>query len=141
MSRKTLLPLLCLAACLAAGMSACASGADNPIQARSGTWRGETGFGSFSFTICEGGRKITAYTLDYRVGGAAKLLTLGGSPEVPIDDEGSFDLSTPEEGVTFRGRFAADGRSVRGVWEVAPPDGGAPPDGAKVLSEEWALER
>jgi hypothetical protein len=135
MSRKTLLPLLCLAACLAA----CGSGADNPIQARSGTWRGETGFGSFSFTICEGGRKITAYSLDYRVGNAVKLLTLGGGPEVAIDDDGSFDLSTPEEGVTFRGRFAADGKSVRGVWEVAPD--GAPPGGGKVLSEEWALER
>jgi len=137
MNRKTLLPLLCLAACLAA----CGSGSDNPLQARSGTWRGETEFGSFSFTICEGGRKITAYTLDYRVGNAVKLLTLGGSPEVLIGDDGAFDLSTPEEGVTFRGRFAAGGKSVRGLWEVAPPDGGAPPDGAKVLSEEWALER
>ena len=123
--------LLCLAACVAACVAGCASSSDNPTQARAGTWRGETEFGSFSFTVCEGGRKITAYTLEYTRNGTTQALALGGGDEVLIDKEGAFDLSTPEAGVTFRGKFSKDGSSASGVWEVA---GGT-------VSEAWDAER
>ena len=122
--------LLCLAACIAA----CASGSDNPTQARAGTWRGETEFGSFSFTVCEGGRRITAYTLEYTTGGTTQALALGGGNEVQIDKEDAFDLSTPEAGVTFRGQFSEDGKSASGVWEITLP-------GGDTVSEAWAVER
>jgi hypothetical protein len=121
--------LVCLAAC----MAGCASGSDSPTQARAGTWRGETAFGSFSFTVCEGGRKITAYTLDYTVG-ESKMLSTGGGEEVLIDKEDSFDLSTPEAGVVFRGQFSKNGKRASGVWEITPP-------GGETVSEEWAVER
>lgn len=121
--------LLCLAACIAG----CASSSDNPTQARAGTWRGETAFGSFSFTVCEGGRKITAYTLEYTTDGTTQALALGGGDEVLIDKEGTFDLSTPEAGVVFRGQFSKDGKSASGVWEVAAPGG--------AVSEAWDAKR
>jgi hypothetical protein len=126
--------LLCLAACTAACIAACASGPDNPTQARAGEWRGETELGSFSFTVCEGGKKITAYTLEYEVDGAAETLSLDAGDEVLIDKEGTFDLSTPEAGVVFRGQFSADGKSASGIWEVTAPGGDS-------VSEEWAVER
>jgi hypothetical protein len=119
--------------CLAAGMAGCASGSDNPTQARAGTWRGETVFGSFSFSVCEGGRKITACTLEYTVG-ESTMLSMGGGEEVLIDKEGSFDLSTPEAGVVFRGQFSKSGKRASGVWEITPP-------GGETVSEEWAVER
>lgn len=120
--------LLCLAACL----MGCASAAENPRQARSGTWDGDTEFGHFSFTVCEGGGKITHYMLEYRVG-ESSMLSQGSSGESLIDDQNAFDLSTPEAGITFRGQFSEDGKSVTGVWEVTA-------DG-ETVSEEWALER
>ncbi len=126
--------LLCLAACVVPCIAGCSSGSDNPTQARSGTWRGETEFGSFSFTVCEGGRKITAYTLEYTTGGTTQALAHGGGDEVLIDKEGAFDLSTPEAGVTFRGQFSEDGKRASGVWEVTAP-------GGDTVAEEWAAER
>jgi hypothetical protein len=128
--RRALLVLALLV--LAAGIAACAAIGDNPREARSGTWRGETAFGSFSFTVCEGGRKITEYALEYAVGGS-QMLSLGESGEVLIDDDNSFDLSTPDAGVTFRGQFGADGKSASGLWEVTVS--------GETVSEEWALER
>ena len=122
--------LLCLAACLAA----CASGSDNPKKARAGKWQGTTGFGSFSFTVCEGGGKITDYTLQFRVDGATQAVARGGGEEVLIDKEGAFDLSRPEAGSVFRGQFSADGKSASGVWEVIGPDG-------DTISEEWTVRR
>ena len=126
--------LLCLATCIAASIAGCASGSDNPTQARTGTWHGETEFGSFSFTVCEGGRRITAYTLEYTTGGTTQALALGGGDEVQIDKEDAFDLSTPEAGVTFRGQFSEDGKSASGVWEITLP-------GGDTVSEAWAVER
>ena len=128
--------LLCLAACVAA----CASNADNPTQARAGAWHGETEFGSFSFTVCEGGRKITAYALEYAMDGAAETLSLDAGDEVVIDKEGAFDLSTPEAGVTFRGQFSADGKSASGIWAITPT-GAAAPVGGDTVSEDWTLDR
>ncbi len=118
--------------CLVIFASGCASAEDNPREARSGTWEGETAFGSFSFTVCEGGRRITDYMLQYTVGGSP-MLSQGGSGEVQIGDEGGFDLSTPEAGITFHGQFSADGKSATGVWEVTAS--------GETLSEAWAVER
>ena len=120
--------VLCLAACLVG----CASAADNPREARSGTWQGDTDFGHFSFTVCEGGRRITDYMLEYTVG-ESPMLSQGGSGEVLIDDENAFDLSTPEAGITFRGQFSADGKSAAGVWEVTAS--------GETVSEAWSIER
>lgn len=117
--------------CLAASIAACASVADNPRETRSGTWRGETEFGSFSFTVCEGGRKITDYRLEYTVGGT-QMLSIGKSGEVLIDDN-TFDLSAPEAGVTFHGQFGEDGKSARGFWEVTTS--------GETVSEAWNLQR
>jgi len=126
--------LLWLAALVTTGITACASGTVTPKQARSGIWRGETAFGSFSFEVCEAGGKVTAYTLQYTVGGVTQALRLGIGDQVLIDDEGnSFDLSRPEEGVTFRGQFSADGKSASGVWEVSAS--------GETVSGEWAVER
>ena len=113
--------LLCLAACMAACIAGCASDSENPTQARAGTWHGETEFGSFSFTVCEGGRKITAYTLEYTTGGTTQALALGGGDEILIDKEGAFDLSTPEAGVIFRGLFSEDGKSASGAGRSPRP--------------------
>jgi hypothetical protein len=120
--------------CLAASTAACASGGDNPREARSGKWQGETAFGSFAFTVCEGGRRISGYTLEYSLGGTTQALALGGGDEILIDNEGAFDLSAPEAGVTFRGQFSADGKSSSGIWEIIAP-------GGDTVSEEWAIER
>lgn len=120
--------LLSLAACLAG----CSSGADNPREARSGTWRGETSFGSFSFTVCEGGRRITDYMLQYTVG-ESPMLSQGGSGEVLIDKQNGFELSTPEAGIVFRGEFSADGKSATGVWGVTTS--------GETVSEAWSVER
>jgi hypothetical protein len=120
--------------CLAASTAACASGGDNPREARSGKWQGETAFGSFVFTVCEGGRRISGYTLEYSLGGTTQALALGGGDEILIDKEGAFELSAPEAGVTFRGQFSADGQSSSGVWEITAP-------GGDTVSEEWAIER
>lgn len=130
--RRALLAAMLLS--LAVCVNACGSSTATPKQARSGMWRGETAFGSFSFEVCEGGGNVTAYTLEYTVGEDTKTLTLGVSDKVPIDDQdNSFDLSRPEEGVTFRGQFGTDGRSASGVWEVAAHGG--------TVSEAWAIER
>jgi hypothetical protein len=118
--------------CLAASIAACASVEDNPREARSGTWRGETAFGSFSFTVCEGGRRITDYTLEYTAGGT-QMLSMSEGGELLIDDDNAFDLSTPEAGVTFRGQFSEDGKSASGLWEVTAS--------GETVSEAWALER
>ena len=119
---------------LAVYVNACSSGTATPKQARSGIWRGETAFGSFSFEVCEGRRNVTAYTLEYTMGEDTRTLTLGVSDKVQIDrEDNSFDLSRPEEGVTFRGQFSADGKSATGLWEVAAPGG--------TVSEAWAIER
>jgi len=118
--------------CLATSISACASAADNPREARSGTWRGETAFGTFAFTVCDGGRRITDYRLEYTVGGT-QMLSLKEVGELLIDDENAFDLSTPAAGVTFRGQFSEDGKSASGLWEVTAS--------GETVSEAWALER
>lgn len=128
--RRALLAVALL--CLAAGLAACASPADNPREARSGAWRGETAFGSFSFTICDGGRRITDYRLEYTVGGT-QMLSLKEGGELLIEDDNTFDLSTPDAGVTFCGQFSEDGKSASGVWEVTAS--------SEAVSEAWALER
>lgn len=126
--------LLCLAACAATCITGCASGTDNPRETRSGGWQGDTAFGSFSFTVCEGGRRISDYALEYTIDGTTQAQALTGGDEVLIDKEGAFDLSTPEAGLTFRGQFSADGKSASGVWQVTTPDG-------NTLSEEWIITR
>jgi len=118
--------------CLAASIAACASAADNPREARSGTWRGKTDFGSFSFTVCDGGRRITDYRLEYTVGGT-QMLSLKEGGDLLIEDDNTFDLSTPDAGVTFCGQFSEDGKSASGVWEVTAS--------GEAVSEAWALER
>ena len=122
--------LLGLATCIAS----CGPGADNPIEARSGRWRGETAFGSFSFTVCEGGRRIEGYRLEYTIGGVTQALASGGGDDVSVDNEGAFELSAPDAGVTFRGQFSADGKSASGVWEIRMP-------GGDTLSEDWTVAR
>jgi hypothetical protein len=122
--------LLCLAACLAG----CASGTGKATAARSGKWEGTTVFGSFSFTVCEGGRKITGYRLQFKVDGATMAEARGAGKEVLIDKEGAFDLSKPEGDLIFRGQFSADGESASGVWQVTVP-------GGDTLAEDWIIER
>lgn len=122
--------LLCLAACIAG----CASGTDNPREARTGKWQGETAFGSFSFTVCGGGRRIEDYMLVYTTDGATQALAPTGGDEVLVDKEGAFELIAPEAGVAFRGQFSADGKSASGVWEISTP-------GGNTLSEEWTVVR
>lgn len=126
--------LLCLAACAATCIAGCAPGTDNPRETRSGRWQGDAAFGSFSFTVCEGGRRISDYALEYTIDGTTQAQALTGGDEVLIDKEGAFDLSTPEAGVTFRGQFSVDGKSASGVWQVTTPDG-------DTLSEEWIITR
>jgi len=105
------------------------------LQARSGKWSGATEFGTFAFEVCEGGRKIVSYRLDYQVGGASGTLDSQGTPEVEINEDGSFDLNVAEAGVIFRGQFSEDSKKVSGLWEVNTPQAGT------VVSEEWAVER
>jgi hypothetical protein len=102
------------------------------MSARAGRWQGETAFGSFSFTVCGAGRRITGYMLEYTTAGNTQAL--GGDIEVPLDREGTFDLSAPEAGMVFSGQFSADGTSASGVWEVAAP-------GGETVSEEWTVVR
>lgn len=123
--------LFCLGACN--GEIAPGSG-NSPLQARSGKWSGTTEFGTFTFEVCEGGRKITSYRIDYQVGVTSGMLNSEGTPEVQINEDGSFDLSVAEAGVIFRGQFSEDGKKVGGLWEVNIPQ-------ADTVSEEWAIER
>ena len=120
--------------CLAASLAGCTPGADNPREARSGKWQGEAAFGSFSFTVCEGGRRIENYRLEYTVGGVTQALAPGGGDEVLVGKEGAFELSAPEAGLTFRGQFSSDGKSASGLWEITTPEG-------STLSEEWTVVR
>mgnify|MGYP001828121852 CR=1 FL=1 len=120
--------LLCLAV-LATGCEA--DGVDS-TSARTGTWEGETTFGSFSFTVCGSGKRITGYMLQYTIGGNTQAL--GGDIEVLLDKEGAFDLSEPETDVVFSGKFSPDGRSASGVWEVTAADG-------ETVLEEWTVVR
>ena len=120
--------LLCLAA-LATGCEA--DGVDS-TAARTGRWEGETTFGSFSFTVCGSGKRITGYMLQYTTG--ANTQALGGDVEVLLSEEGAFDLSAPESGVVFSGQFSADGSSASGVWEVTTADG-------ETVSEKWTVAR
>ena len=123
--------LFCLGACN--GGSVPGSG-NSPLQARSGKWSGTTEFGTFTFEVCEGGRKITSYRLDHQIGGTFGSLDSLGTREVEINEDGSFDLSVAEAGVIFRGQFSEDGRKVSGLWEVNTPQAGT-------VSEEWTVER
>ena len=122
--------LLSLAICIAS----CGPGTENPLEARAGRWQGETAFGSFSFTVCGGGRRIEGYRLEYAIGGITQVLASGGGDEVLLDKEGAFELSAPDSGVTFRGQFSADGKSASGVWEISTP-------GGDTLSEDWTVVR
>lgn len=126
--------LLCLAACVAACVAGCTSATDNPGEARSGKWEGETAFGSFSFTVCGGGRRIEDYMLAYTAGGTTQALAATGADEILVDKEGAFELIAPEAGLTFRGQFNADGKSATGVWQITTP-------GGETLSENWTVTR
>jgi hypothetical protein len=53
--------------------------------------------------------------------------------ELLIEDDNTFDLSTPDAGVTFRGQFSEDGKSASGLWEVTAS--------GETVSEAWAVER
>ena len=119
---------------LAASLAGCAMGADNPRETRSGTWQGETAFGSFTFTVCEGGRRIENYRLEYTTGGVTQALAPSGGDEILVDKEGAFDLIAPEAGLVFQGQFSADGKSASGLWEIVTPEDGT-------LSEEWTVVR
>lgn len=118
--------------CLAALITGCAADGVDPTAARTGRWEGETAFGSFSFTVCASGRRITGYMLEYTIGGNTQAL--GGDIEVLLGEDGAFDLSAPEEGVVFSGQFNADGTSASGVWEVTTASG-------ETVSEEWTVVR
>ncbi len=119
---------------LAASLAGCTPGAGSPKEARSGKWQGETAFGSFSFTVCAGGRRIESYRLEYTIGGVTQALAPSGGDEVLVDKEGAFELSAPEAGLVFQGRFSADGKSASGLWEITTPEG-------DTLSEEWTVVR
>lgn len=121
-----------LLVCLAALTIGCAADGIDPTAARTGRWEGETAFGSFSFTVCASGRRITGYMLEYTTGGNTQAL--GGDIDVLLDKEGAFDLSEPEAGVVFSGQFSADGTSASGVWEVTTA-------GGETMSEEWTIVR
>lgn len=123
--------LFCLAAC---NGEAIPDSGSSLLQARSGKWSGTTEFGTFTFEVCEGGRKITSYRLDYQVGGTSGTLNSEGTPEVQINEDGSFDLNVAEAGVIFRGQFSKDGKKASGLWEVNIPQ-------ADTVSEEWTIER
>ena len=120
--------LLCLAV-LATGCEA--DGVDS-MAARTGRWEGETAFGSFSFTVCGSGKRITGYMLEYTIGGNTRAL--GGDIEVLLGTDDAFDLSEPDAGVVFSGKFSADGRSASGVWEVTTTDG-------ETVLEKWTVVR
>lgn len=113
---------------LAALTAGCAQDGGDSTAARTGRWEGETAFGSFSFTVCASGKRITGYMLEYTTGGPTQAL--GGDIELLIGEEGDFDLGSPEAGVVFSGQFSADGRSASGVWEITAP-------GGEAVSEEW----
>jgi hypothetical protein len=106
-------------------------GSNALLQVRAGEWQGKTDFGTFSFQVCPGGRKITYYVLDYQVGDVSATLLSEENKEVIVEDDGSFDLSIPEQGVVFRGQFSEDNRRASGVWEMSQVP----------LQAEWAVER
>lgn len=139
MNQRTLLQwtaaLTIVLFCLGACNGEFAPGSDNsPLQARSGKWSGATEFGTFTFEVCQGGRKVTSYRLDYQVGNTLGTLNSEGTPEVQINEDESFDLSVAEAGVIFRGQFSKDGKKASGLWEVNIPQ-------ADTVSEEWTIER
>ena len=54
---------------------------------------------------------------------------------MPIDEDGSFDLSVPVTQLIFRGQFSQDGTKATGLWEMVDhPFVGT-------VSEEWGVER
>lgn len=122
----------CLLLCLATLITGCTADGVDSTAARTGRWEGETAFGTFSFTVCASGRRITGYMLEYTIGGQTQAL--GGDIEVLLGEEGTFDLGSPEAGVVFSGQFSADGTSASGVWEVTTPSG-------ETVSEEWSVTR
>jgi hypothetical protein len=123
--------MLCLAACSG---EATRGSCNSPARSRAGEWKGVTEFGSFAFQVCPGGWKITYYSLEYQIDGAAAPQRLEGRREIAIASDGSFDLSAPEAGVVFQGQFSEDDTRASGRWEIRLPDGGA-------VSATWAVER
>jgi hypothetical protein len=118
--------------CLAALTTGCTADGVDSMAARTGRWEGETAFGSFSFTVCASGKRITGYMLEYTTAGSTQAL--GGDVEVLLGEDGAFDLSEPEAGVVFTGQLSADGTSASGVWEVTTPNG-------ETVSEGWSVKR
>ena len=118
--------------CLAVLTTGCEPDAATSTSARTGRWQGQTEFGTFSFTVCASGRRITGYMLEYTTGGQTQAL--GGDIELLVGEEGDFDLGAPEAGVAFSGRFSADGRRASGLWEITGP-------GGETVSEEWSVVR
>ena len=129
-----LAPVAVILLCLAASSTGCSSDAGNPREARSGKWQGETSFGSFSFTVCQGGRRLEDYMMVYTTGSGTQALAPSGGDEVLVDKDGTFELSAPEANLFFQGQFGADGQSAWGTWEITIP-------GGDTLSEEWMVER
>ena len=118
--------------CLAALTTGCAADGVDSTAARPGRWEGETAFGSFSFTVCASGKRITGYMLEYTAAGNTQAL--GGAIDVLLGEDGAFDLSSPEAGVVFSGQFNTEGTSASGVWEVTGPEG-------NTVLEEWTVIR
>jgi hypothetical protein len=104
------------------------------MEARAGEWSGTTEFGSFTFTVSPDGSAITDFSLNYSAGIASGSVSPQSPVEIPIEEDGSFDLSIPDAGVQFRGQFSEDGTRVSGYWEMDIPLAGT-------FSEEWELER
>lgn len=118
--------------CLAALSTGCTADGVDSTAARTGRWEGETAFGSFSFTVCASGKRITSYMLEYTAAGNTQAL--GGDIDLLLGEDGTFDLSEPEAGVVFSGQFNTEGTSASGVWEVTTPSG-------ETVSEEWSVKR
>jgi hypothetical protein len=107
----------------------------SPLEARVGEWSGTTEFGSFTFVVSPDGKKITSLELSYQGGIASGSGSLTPEGEgMPIDEDGSFDLSVPDAQLIFRGQFSQGGTNATGLWEMDIPLTGT-------LSEEWKIER
>jgi DNA gyrase/topoisomerase IV subunit B len=86
--------------------------------------------------VSPNGRRITSLELSIVVGSSSSSISLIPEGEgMPIDEDGSFDLSVPVTQLIFRGQFSQDGTKATGLWEMVDhPFVGT-------VSEEWGVER
>lgn len=121
-------------------LSACGSSEPKaaPDAAWSGTWATDVSFGNATLTVNKDGTLVTGISFEFDCGAASSATgSIGateGNPGWPIDKGGDFGFQgvpfyfnlmddSSNTTATMSGRFASDGKSASGAWNLIVNDG------------------